>query len=61
MAYQCVKRKGECDGCGRCRSGEEPVCVCSVCGADIVSGRLYYEIDGVGICSECIRLARRIA
>ncbi len=61
MAYQCIRSKRECDGCELCRGGGESGRFCERCGAALLSGSCYYELDGVEICSECIRLARRIA
>lgn len=61
MAYQCVRSKRECDGCGSCREGESSCLFCALCGAELRRGSSYYELDGAAICSECIRLSCRIA
>lgn len=55
MAMNCVRSRGECDGCGECMS-EKPSVVgyCSVCGMLIEDGETFYDIEGELVHEDCL-------
>ena len=54
MAFMCVKHPGsECDACMECK--EVPTLYeCDNCGAGIIDGEDYYDINGYILCEDCI-------
>jgi hypothetical protein len=46
----------------QCPNAEEKaVKVCIGCGADIIDGETYYDIDGEPFCEDCINASKRVA
>ena len=53
MSYPCHMGRGECDGCGACRTVED-IGVCEACGQPIQDGEGYYDFDGSLVHEECL-------
>ena len=50
MALICKSGAKECTSCRLCFSAT----VCEICGKRIPDGRIYYELPGALVCSDCI-------
>ncbi len=52
MALACISGARECTACRLCFSAT----VCEICGKKIPEGRIYYELFGELVCSDCVEI-----
>ena len=56
MGVICKSGVKECTGCGNCiiETPEELFCHCDICGEAINYGYVYYKIQDLKICENCV-------